>query len=203
MKDAMTELQDALIASKVAARVLEASSKKPLYGHTSPETAYVVDDYPYGFRLRCKIRYWVEFKAGKGYRFCSQTTNPKIADREVWNKPKASTYALVAACMFLDSSDHVEWSALTEYSEAEKCLEFLSDFPQYGDLKRLGDWAANKLGYVYKMYTGKAFHTINDVRQGISDADRGRYRAEAKVWTEVLKKCHMSYPDYIEKEMDF
>lgn len=35
---------------------------KVLSGHTSPETAYVVDDYPYGFRLRCKIRYWIETK---------------------------------------------------------------------------------------------------------------------------------------------
>ena len=29
--------------------------------HISPETAYVIDDYPYGFRLRCRIRYWLEF----------------------------------------------------------------------------------------------------------------------------------------------
>jgi hypothetical protein len=45
-----------------------------LFGHTSPETAYVVEDYPYGFRLRCKIRYWLEFKAKKGFRLVSQTT---------------------------------------------------------------------------------------------------------------------------------
>ena len=32
----------------------------PLYGHTSPETAYLVADYPYSFKLRCRIRYWIE-----------------------------------------------------------------------------------------------------------------------------------------------
>jgi hypothetical protein len=31
--------------------------KTILPDHTTPETAYVVDDYPYGFTLRCKIRY--------------------------------------------------------------------------------------------------------------------------------------------------
>lgn len=65
-----------------------------LQGHVSPETAFVVDDYPYGRRLRCKIRYWVE-RADKGakkgqMRMVSQTTNPKDGDR--WNKPKGGTY---------------------------------------------------------------------------------------------------------------
>ncbi|GAA4852527.1 hypothetical protein [Saccharopolyspora rosea] len=82
-----------------------------LNGHTSPETAYVVDDYPYGRRLRCKIRYWIETGekgSAKGkQRFVSQTTNPKVPG-EVWNKPKASTYALMAV-MYLDHNDHVQW----------------------------------------------------------------------------------------------
>src|SRR5437762_10605235 len=39
-----------------------------LSGHISPETAYVVKDYPYGFRLRCQIRYWLEYKPSKGDR---------------------------------------------------------------------------------------------------------------------------------------
>ena len=33
----------------------------------SPETAIIVPDYPYGFRLRCKLRVWVEYKAGTAY----------------------------------------------------------------------------------------------------------------------------------------
>lgn len=53
--------------------------------HTSPETAYLVNDYPYG-GLRCKIRYWLEYSKNKGVRLGSQTTNPRIKDAEVWNK---------------------------------------------------------------------------------------------------------------------
>jgi hypothetical protein len=49
----------------------------------------ISNDYPYG-RLRCKITFNLEFKPGKGYRFVSQTTNPKN-DRV--NAPKRSTYS--------------------------------------------------------------------------------------------------------------
>ena len=58
-----------------------------LKGHTSPETAYLVRDYPYGYTLRCQIRYWLEHKPGKGVRFVSQTTNPKRPGI-VWNGEK-------------------------------------------------------------------------------------------------------------------
>ncbi len=67
-----------------------------LSGHATPETAYLVEDYPYGFRLRCQIRFWLEFKKGHGFRLVSQTSNPKteaargLPAGTVWNKPKAS-----------------------------------------------------------------------------------------------------------------
>jgi hypothetical protein len=90
---------------------------KILTGHTTPETAYVVGDYPYGYTLRCKIRYWLEHKAKHGFRLVSQTTNPKRPG-EVWNKPKASTYTTFAV-MYLDDEEHVHWSGINAaYSDA-------------------------------------------------------------------------------------
>lgn len=89
---------------------------KILKGHDSPETAYVVDDYPYGFRLRCTIRYWLESDPKRGVRFVSQTSNPKKPGL-VWNKPKASTYSRFGGCMFLDDDGHVRHSGLTEYTD--------------------------------------------------------------------------------------
>ena len=52
-----------------------------LHGHTAPQTAFLVNDYPYGFRLHCKMRWWIE-TADKGakkgqQRVMTQTTNPK------------------------------------------------------------------------------------------------------------------------------
>lgn len=87
-----------------------------LSGHDTPETAYVCDDYPFGFRLRCKIRYWIE-STKKGDRFCSQTTNPKV-DGEVWNKPKKSTYSDVGV-MFLDDQGHVKWTGVHIWAQRE------------------------------------------------------------------------------------
>lgn len=83
--------------------------------HVSPETAYLVESYPYGFKLRCKIRYWLEVSKTKGVRFCSQTTNPKRGN--IWNKPKMSTYCKFSGAMFLDEKDHVQWSGCHEYMD--------------------------------------------------------------------------------------
>lgn len=80
-----------------------------LHGHTSQDTAYLIEDYPYGRRLRCQMRVWIE-QAAKGaakgqYRVMRQTSNPKVAG-EVWNKPHASTYSdwLV---LYRDASGHI------------------------------------------------------------------------------------------------
>lgn len=122
---------------------------KILKGHISPETAFVVDDYPYGFRLRCKIRYWLEYSAKRGFRFVSQTTNPKRPG-EVWNKPKASTYAMFGGAMFLDDEDHVQWSGLSEYSNGAEAKQWSDQYsegvPEAG-LVRLQRWVAAKLAY--------------------------------------------------------
>lgn len=96
-----------------------------LNGHTSPETAYVVNDYPYGYRLRCKIRYWLE-TADKGTRkgktrLVSQTTNPKAAGIvTVWNKPKCGTYSrygLVVMC--LNGEGHVCHETLNIWTDLD------------------------------------------------------------------------------------
>jgi len=92
-----------------------------LTGHDSPETAYVIEDYPYGRRLRCRKRVWVETAtkgAKKGQqRVASQTTNPKRAG-EVWNKPKRGTYSDIVV-LYLDTSGHVQGAGASAYSGEE------------------------------------------------------------------------------------
>ena len=107
---------------------------------------HMVDDYPYGFRLRCKIRYWIE-TTKRGQRFVSQTTNPKKAG-EHWNKPKKSTYSDLLA-LYLDENDHVKYDALSHcWSSPEWGEEFQKLYPQtcasdYGQ-KALFDFGAIK-----------------------------------------------------------
>jgi hypothetical protein len=100
---------------------------KILHGHTSPETAFVVDNYPYGYKLRCKIRYWIE-KASKGkgkgqYRFCSQTLNPKT---KKWNAPKYSIYSTFMI-MGIEDNGYITHKTLTPYDNQETINKFLTE----------------------------------------------------------------------------
>ena len=100
---------------------------KGLSGHVSAETAHVDEDYPFGFRLRCKRKTWIE-TAKNGSRFCYQTTNPRKSF-EVWNAPKKSTYSEV---MVLTQNDdpaseefgYISHESLSMYDSAEKIQAF-------------------------------------------------------------------------------
>jgi hypothetical protein len=129
-----------------------------LVGHTSPETALTVTDYPYGFKLRCKIRYWLEYKKGRGYRLVSQTTDPKrdapcpeIAsgncvdyvdgpckvcggtDRVYfWNKPKFTTYTPLAVMIQHPANAKgicaVTWTGVSIYKMADEMAAFVEKY---------------------------------------------------------------------------
>lgn len=95
------------------------------------DTAYQVDDYPYGFTLRCKIRYWVEYKPKLGFRFCSCTTNPKKSI-EQWNKPKLGTYSLVAGFLVQEEeTQHIKYVACSGYGEAHEIQSFIDRFNKW------------------------------------------------------------------------
>lgn len=82
-----------------------------LFGHTSEETALVVDDYPYGYTLRTQIRYWIE-TTKRGDRFVSQTLNPKTNQ---WNKPKKSTYSDLMIMQRKPENGHISYFNLDSW----------------------------------------------------------------------------------------
>lgn len=79
-----------------------------LHGHTSQETAYLQEDYPYG-SLRCQRRVWLE-QTKRGYRLVTQTSNPKRGND--WNNaPKKGTYTVFAVMVrdpFPPEHEHIE-----------------------------------------------------------------------------------------------
>lgn len=101
----------------------------PLYNHTSSETAYIIADYPYGFRLRCQMKVWLEFKASKGWRMVSQTSNPKKPGL-VWNTPKASTYRELGGNLYLDENNHVQWEGISIYQGLADLEAFAAKYPE-------------------------------------------------------------------------
>jgi len=89
-----------------------------LLGHVDADTAYVVDDYPYSYRLRCRIRYWIDTDTRRSshtgwQRFVSQTTNPRRPGQP-WNQPKESTYAR-RMWMYLDEDNHVQHTGIGQH----------------------------------------------------------------------------------------
>ena len=99
-----------------------------LTGHVSPDTAYLVTDYPYGFRLRTEIRYWIETKRGHGQRVMSQTRNPKRAGMP-WNTPKGSTYSALRALYLEPGTGHVVNDGIGPYEDEAQIRAFAARFP--------------------------------------------------------------------------
>lgn len=95
---------------------------KNLFNHTE-ENPLIVDNYPYGFKLRTQIKYWIETDKKKGDRFCSQTLNPK---NNRWNAPKKGTYSPILV-MYLDEKNHVQNKGISIYSEKSKIQAFIDE----------------------------------------------------------------------------
>lgn len=151
----------------------------PLYNHNSRETAYHVDSYPYG-RLRCNIWFWIERDSKKGFRFCSQTENPKNGRM---NAPKKSTYVKFAGCMYLDENNHVQWSGITEYSSCDEALAFVRKFPG-SDLSELKLWAKMK-----QLWCASVLKKGTLFGSPLSEIDTERFNNELKVWEQVNLEC--------------
>ncbi len=160
--------------------------KEPLYGHTSMETAYLVNDYPYGRTLRCRIRYWLESDGKRGFRFVSQTEDPRNGR---WNNPKKSTYAILGANMYLDEKTYVQWAQLSEYSKTSEVLDFVKNFP-HTDMSRLKVFVPAKMRFLEDMISGKRVWHVNNVPKPPTEYELGEYRRELEEWNEVSKHLH-------------
>jgi hypothetical protein len=89
---------------------------------------YIVDNYPYGFRLRTKIKYYVE-TTKNGQRFVSRTLNPKT---NLWNKPKKSTYDQIILIGLEDNTKYVRCVRLsTSYRTEAEAVKFFEKYGEY------------------------------------------------------------------------
>lgn len=82
--------------------------KQLLHGYNSQEISLKVENYPWGFKLKCDIFYWLESKPKHGDRFCSYTIDPRNGRI---NKPKCDKY-VTFAYMYKNDEGHVKWSAI-------------------------------------------------------------------------------------------
>lgn len=99
---------------------METTTKTYLFNYTE-QNPIIIDNYPYGFKLKTQIKYWIETTPKKGDRFCSQTLNPK---NNVWNKPKKSTYYCLGF-LYKNEKGHIHWNAISIYYGAQKTIDFI------------------------------------------------------------------------------
>lgn len=185
-----------------------ASSKKPLYGHTDERTAYVIADYPSGFTARCRKRVWIDYNKSKGYRLVEQTSEKWYPGQEPaenttlrWNKPKMSTYATLAACMYLDSQDHVQWDQLSGYADANKCLQFFKDFPE-ADHSGIKAMTVAQVNYCVKKLEGAVAMAIGNQVKAWTDAELGKTREDLLQWIGLAKEVGLKITDRIQDLAD-
>lgn len=94
----------------------------PANTHTSRDTAYIVEDYPYGFTLRTTMMVWLE-QNKNGYRLVTQTLNPKTGKE---NAQKKSTYSQLAR-LYLDEQGHIHHYAYRPAYSLESQNKALAD----------------------------------------------------------------------------
>ena len=84
-----------------------------IYNKDSFDNAVEVDNYPWGFKLKTRRRYWIETKKNRGDRFCYSTLNPKT---NKWCKPKKSTYTTLGF-LFEEPNGHIAYKAYTNRND--------------------------------------------------------------------------------------
>lgn len=136
---------------------------KILNGHTSEETAYRVDNYPWGFKLRTSKFYWIETTKKKGDRFCSYTIDPRTGKA---CKPKKSTYNSFMFLYVDESNGHVKHGVIQVYKTEEfpKQLQFIIDEVQEVTDDQLFNLRSDYYGYTKALYP---WHVVkyNDERK--------------------------------------
>ena len=97
-------------------------NKKYVYNAVDFDTAIEVDNYPWGFRLKTKVKYWIESN-NRGDRFIKQTLNPKTDE---WCNPKKSTYSevMIMTTEEKENKTFVHYDSVSSFSKIEEISLF-------------------------------------------------------------------------------
>ena len=159
---------------------------KILTGHTSPETAFLIEDYPYGRTVRTQKRVWIEEKPKKGYRLMEQTKNPKTG---AWNKPAAGTYVDFGMAMFLDEKGYVQHVAVGHYTPAAEIIDFIRTFGITPTLKAV---IVAKLKWemiIARSHAeGLSPMTINGETRPAGPVEIAEHAEQLRLWGEIAKE---------------
>jgi len=164
--------------------------KKYIYGHTNFDNAFEVDNYPWGFRLKTKVRYWIETsdKSNGGQRFCKCTLNPKTG---AWCAPKKGTYNILSN-MYLDENNYVQYDAISLYHCEEETLnKYIENHKDH-----LGEYEIKKLKF-FKARNEVMKHvkvefdsvSFDETEEGRKTRKENSDRTKNIIWNAVINKA--------------
>ena len=102
-----------------------------IYNKDSADNAVVVEDYPWGYKLRTKRKYWIE-TTKRGDRLCYQTLNPKT---DKWCAVKKSTYSGIEV-LYENEDGHIKTIGMDPQWATK---ESLAHFQNKVDVTKLTD----------------------------------------------------------------
>jgi hypothetical protein len=145
-----------------------------LYNKNSFDNAVEVDNYPWGFRLKTKRRYWVE-TTKHGDRDVVCTLNPKTNQ---WCKPKKSTYDAVSL-LYVADNGHVKSTGIGKHMNDEQLQKALQkiDYNKLSKMQKAKICEIKSINHVMKNVTWTVEKTSE---YNLSDpADLARMKADA------------------------
>jgi hypothetical protein len=139
-------------------------NKKYIYNAVNFDTAIEVDNYPWGFRLKTKVKYWIESN-NKGDRLIKQTLNPKT---NKWCNPKKSTYNAVEV-LYFDENNHVKGYAMGKYGTNEEELKTFISNIDYNSLNLLQKKQIEMIKSINKVMENVSFKIEKVSEYNLSD----------------------------------
>ena len=157
-----------------------------IYNKDSADNSVVVDDYPWGYKLRTKRKYWIE-TTKRGDRLCYQTLNPKT---DKWCAVKKSTYTGIKV-LYENEDGHIKTLSLSPEWDKK---EWLKEFQDLVDETKLSDLQRAKICETKTIHHCQKFVKVefNNTTM-MSDEEKAKIKAES----DMAKKKINNYANHI------
>ena len=145
-----------------------------IYNKDAADNAVTVEDYPWGYKLRTKRKYWIE-TTKRGDRLCYQTLNPKT---DKWCAVKKSTYAGIKV-LYENEDGHIKTYTLDPVWDSK---EWLAEFQDLIDVTKLTDAQRAKICETKTIHHCRKLVKVEFVNTTMMDpAEKTKRDAQQKV----------------------
>tara|TARA_R100001163_G_scaffold9381_1_gene9003 strand:- start:1832 stop:2356 length:525 start_codon:yes stop_codon:yes gene_type:complete len=163
-------------------------NKEIFYNAKDFDSAVEVDNYPWGFRLKTKRRYWVE-TTKRGDRSVYATLNPKT---DKWCKPKKSTYESVLVVVKDTETGRVRTEGIGKYAGDDAIASVMEwmDWEKLNDFQKATICKVNAANEVMSKVTFSFRNTSSMTAEEIAGADAEQEKNEKLILNAINAKAY-------------